>query len=92
MRHPDWDKCITYFGMIQDNIGSVVRDLRCNMIWDAGQAICAEAYGEDWMRHPIFVEWNKKDDTEPPEPHYFETAKKMARGYIPDWIDKEAGK
>jgi len=87
-RHPKWDKVMDYLDGVVEHLGSSITDKRCNKNWDPGQAICAEAYGPDWMRNPTFQEWNQKDDDEPPEPHYYDCAKRMAEGYIPNWVEE----
>jgi len=85
MRHQQWDKVLDYLHQVQEHLGVTIHDTRCGRSWDVGQAVCAEAYGPDWMNHPVFVEWNAKDDSEPPEPHYLECARRMAEGYKPEW-------
>ncbi|MCP4100365.1 MAG: hypothetical protein GY750_16630, partial [Lentisphaerae bacterium] len=68
-------------------MGSTIIDKRCGKAWDVGQAICAEAYGPDWMNDDELNAANELDDTEPPEQHYYDCAKRMASGYIPDWVE-----
>jgi len=85
MRHYKWDIIMRLLDEIIGQMGSTIYDNRCNKIWDVGQAICAEAYGPEWMQNDTFQEWNQKDDSEPPEPYYYECALKMANGYVPAW-------
>ena len=85
MRHKRWYDIEVFLDSIVDNIGSSIYDKRCGKVWDVGQAVCAEAYGENWMEDEIFQEWDQKDDDEPPEPYYYVCAKKMSEGYIPGW-------
>ena len=89
MRHQKWDDIMDFLDRIVAHLGGSIFDTRCNKSWDPGQAICAEAYGADWMDSEIFHEWNQRDDADPPEPHYYECAKKMAEGYIPEWVLNE---
>ena len=86
MRHPQWKEVERFLGDITGMLGSSIFDNRCGKSWDVGQAVCAEAYGPNWMKDATFVEWNQKDDDEPPERHYYECAKNMAGGYVPEWI------
>lgn len=87
MRHQKWHDVMEFIDKVIGHFGGSVHDKRCGRNWDVGQAICAEAYGPDWMHDATFVEWNQKDDCEPPEPHYYDCAKRMAGGYIPEWIE-----
>lgn len=89
MRHRQWDEVIKFLDSIQERLGASIIDTRCGKVWDVGQAVCAEAYGPDWMQNKLFIEWNQKSDDEPPEPHYYDCAKKMAKGYIPEWVEKD---
>jgi hypothetical protein len=86
MRHKQWDDILDFLDSIADRNGSVIHDYRCGKWWDVGQAVCAEAYGHEWSHDDVFLEWNERDDSEPPEPHYYECAKAMADGYVPDWM------
>lgn len=87
-RHWKWDKIMEYLDNIAGHLGNTVHDKRCGKNWDVGQAVLAELYGPNWNNNPTFEEWNQKDDSEPPEPEFFNTAKKMAEGYIPEWSKK----
>ena len=78
-----------FLDRIAKNFGTSIYDSRCGATWDVGQAVCAEAYGPDWMLSDTFLLWNQKDDSEQPEPHFYECAKRMAGGYCPAWIDME---
>jgi hypothetical protein len=89
MRHKKWKELDVLLNKIAEKIGGSIHDKRCGKNWDVGQAICAEAYGPNWMENKTFVEWNNKDDDEPPEPGYFKCAEKMADGYVPDWVETE---
>jgi hypothetical protein len=89
MQHYQWKLAIEYLDKVVENLGGSIHDTRCGKNWDPGQAMCAEAYGPDWMNNKTFIKWNNKDDDEPPEPHYLECAKRMAEGYIPDWVERE---
>ena len=86
MRHKKWFDVVVFLDKIIDNLGSSIFDKRCKKIWDAGQAICAEAYGPNWMENETFIEWDQKEDPELPEPYFYECAEKMANGYIPEWV------
>lgn len=86
MRHCQWEQVMCYLDQITTRLGSSVFDARCEKWWDIGQAVCAEAYGPNWMEHETFIEWSQKDDDEAPEPYYFECAMKMANGYVPNWV------
>ena len=86
MRHQQWHDMMAFLDSIAERLGHTIYDTRCEKNWDVGQAVCAEAYGPDWMRDPTFGEWNQKDDDEPPEPHYYECARRMATGYKPEWV------
>ena len=88
-RHPQWGIALNCVNKIVKLHGDAIVDYRCGKIWDAGQSICAEAYGPKWYEDPVFLEWNRKPDTEPPEPHYFECAVRMANGYIPEWMQDD---
>jgi hypothetical protein len=89
MRHKQWEEIVQFLHRIAETLGNSIHDVRNGKNWDAGQAVCAEAYGEEWMKHPKFIEWNNKDDSEPPEPHYYACAKIMANdGYVPWWVEK----
>jgi hypothetical protein len=88
MRHRKWKIIDIWLQQIEKNIGNFVYDKRCGKSWDAGQAVCAEAYGPNWSRSAIFREWDQKDDSEPPEPLYYDVAGEMAAGYIPDWVQR----
>lgn len=88
MRHQKWHDIMNFLDDIVDHLGSSIHDKRCGKNWDVGQAICAEAYGSDWMNEPLFIEWDQKDDSEPPEQYYYECARKMAQGYIPEWVER----
>jgi hypothetical protein len=89
MRHQKWDDIMNFIDDIVKCLGGSIYDNRCGKTWDAGQAICAEAYGPNWMQNTTFQEWNLKDNDEPPEPYYYDCAKKMAEGYIPEWTKGE---
>ena len=88
MRHQKWNDIMGFLDAIVGHVGRNIYDKRCGKNWDVGQAVCAEAYGEDWMNDPMFREWNQKDDLEPPEPYFYECAKKMAAGFIPEWVER----
>jgi len=88
MRHRQWDEIMGFLDGIYQHLGASIHDKRCNKSWDVGQAICAEAYGPDWMHNPEFIEFDQKSDSEPPEPHFYDCAKKMASGYRPKWVRK----
>jgi len=88
LRHNQWNEIMKFLDAIINNIGAEIYDNRCGKTWDVGQAVCAEAYGADWMNDPTFQEWDQKDDTEPPEPYYYDCAKRMAEGYIPEWVER----
>lgn len=87
-RHYKWEIIVACLDDIVGHLGSSIYDNRCGKSWDVGQAVCAEAYGPDWQNNPIFTEWDSRDDSEPPEPTYFECALKMAKGYIPEWTQE----
>lgn len=86
MRHPKWKNIDRLFPKVVENIGSPY-DKRAGKTWDPGQAVCAEAYGENWNKHPLFLEWDQKDDDEAPEPTYYEAFLKIAEGHIPEWME-----
>ena len=89
MRHSDWNKAIELLGKIGSQFGNSFHDSRCGKIWDVGQAVCAEAYGADWMNNEKFIEMNRRNDDLPPESHYMECIEKMADGYLPNWAKIE---
>lgn len=80
----DWKLVINLLNDVAANLGNNVSDTRCGKNWDVGQAVCAEAYGENWMSDPVFIAWNNRDEV---EPHYFECLQKMAEGHIPEWVE-----
>ena len=90
MRHCDWYVVMRHLDNIAFHLGRSIHDTRCGTWWDVGQAVCAEAYGPDWMNDETFNEWEQKDDSEPPEPRFMESAKRMAGGYVPEWVYQEA--
>ena len=88
MRHKKWEDVCGFIDAFAARVRDFfVVDKRCGKSWDPGQAVCAEAYGPKWSSDPTFIEWNGKDDDEPPEPYYYECAKRMAEGYTPEWIE-----
>lgn len=87
MRHKQWEEVLNMLPKIRKSLGQSIYDNRCEKWWDVGQAICAEAYGPNWMNDQTFVEWDGKDDSEPPEPYYFDCAAKLASGYVPVWTE-----
>ena len=87
MRHKQWEEVLDCIRQIARNVNGAIIDKRSGKRWDHGQAICAEAYGTNWSKDPTFIEWNNKDNNEPPEPHFYEVAKKMAAGYVPEWME-----
>ena len=90
MRHQQWEDVLGFLDKIVESLSGSIYDKRCGRTWDPGQAICAEAYGPNWMQSPTFIEWNNKDDDEPPEPYYYECAKRMAEGHVPAWARRRA--
>jgi len=66
--------------------GGKIRDKRNNKCYDPGQAICAETYGPDWMNNPEFWKIDGLSIEDAPEDKFYESAKKMANGYIPEWV------
>jgi hypothetical protein len=87
MRHPNWFTVTDCIDKIAAQLGPSIYDTRCGKLWDVGQAICAEAYGPNWMHHETFIEWSGKDDDEAPEPLYLDVATRMAGGYVPEWVE-----
>ena len=89
MRHHKWDEIMGFLDDVARHFSTSIYDKRAGRTWDVGQAVCAEAYGPDWMHNKTFIKWSNKDDSEPPEPHYYNCAKRMAQGYKPGWMEKK---
>lgn len=88
--HPKW-RWIMYWldHEIPDRFGRQVFDNRCNKIWDIGQALCAAAYGPEWIKHPIYILSKDISPYNSPEGNYWNAAKLMALGDfddLPKWL------
>jgi len=80
MRHPTWDHLIALVDRITDRFGGVIHDSRCAKRWDAGQAVCAEAYGPDWMHNPDFLDTDARPEGEPCPIEMLAAATRLLRG------------
>lgn len=87
-RHHKWYAIDKFLSQIYERLGNSIYDYRCRKSWDVEQAVCAEAYGEDWQTSKTFLEWKDRQDSDPPEPKFFMTAQRMADGYLPEWAQE----
>ena len=85
MRHRSWGLVADYVWRIAAR-WAVIYDRRANRIWDPGQAICAEAYGPDWMHSPVWRAADERPETEPPDPALLAAGRRLAFGDPPDWM------
>ncbi len=64
--HPTWTHFIDEtLPAIEMRLGRTIYDPRCGKNWDVGQAVCAEAYGPDWMNSQGFLHDNELPVSEP---------------------------
>ena len=84
---PRTERLISLIITITNKYGGSIYDYEANKSWDAGQAVCREMYGADWMNSAAFQSDQELDDV----PHEaVATAKRMLE-QKPDWMtDKEA--
>lgn len=84
-RHHKWHEVMSMLGDIADKHGSTIHDYRCGKNWDVGQAVCAEAYGENWMQSERFQEADKLPDSEPPDEIFYEACVRLTLT-TPEWM------
>ncbi len=54
MIHRTWNKYLDMLSAIAEKHDGTIHDSRCGKVWDPGQAVCAEAFGPQWMRSDEF--------------------------------------
>ena len=87
----DWSSVVSLVDEITARLGGKIYDNRCGKFWDAGQAICAEMYGADWMNDAGFLA-SEANKAGAPVPHgFWASAKRLARGDIPEWVGFKDG-
>jgi len=95
MRHSTWDRIASKYQRagideLADIYGHSLFDPRCGKTWDAGQAICAEAYGPDWNNSPQFKAIDSLPDSEPAPPEMLDALARLLANET-DWATpKEA--
>ncbi len=86
-RHPKWDTVMQLLDAIAHRYGTTLTDKRNGRQWDVGQAVCAEAYGKNWMESEVFHADDSHPDCEPPAERFIDAAHRLAEGDKPEWLE-----
>jgi hypothetical protein len=76
-----WYEAIKVVDRIADIYDGGVYDREAGRFWDAGQAICREAWGAKWYEDP---DWRIANNAETAPPLFFKAAERLIKA-TPAW-------
>ena len=84
--HPKWKQILEWVNQIACRYKGKLYDSRVGRSWDPGQAVCAEAYGPDWMYSEEFKKGDAVELDEAPDEKIYQAAKRLAQDPPPEWL------
>jgi len=86
--HPKWQQVLEWVDQIARRYEGELYDSRVGRSWGPGQAICAEAYGPDWIHSEEFKRADTVGLDEAPDEELYQAAKRLVQG-PPPWARRD---
>jgi len=77
-----WEDAVFAVEKVTQMRGGIIHDFTTGKDLDAGQAVCRELYGENWMNEP---EYYMDNDSATPPLGFIAAAKRVREG-TPEWM------